>query len=147
MVDSTHTNALEQAEAVLETLANIDADHIPMLTVLNKADMLADTQDAEELLSEFEDGVLVSALTGEGIDNLLVAVHRKLFQSYIPISVHLPFKEGALIALFHEQGQVAEIVHTRKGVFIDGRLPGRLIARYRPFENQTENEWVEDVSD
>jgi GTP-binding protein HflX len=47
--------------------------------------------------------------------------------------VHLPFDQGALISLFHEQGQVERIEHNRKGVTIQGRLPGRLVARYTDF--------------
>ncbi len=148
VVDATHINALEQAESVLETLVDIGADHIPLLTVLNKADRLENEQAALEMFAEFGEPVLISALTGKGIDDLLDAIHGKLFQSFVPISVHLPFKEGALIAMFHEQGQVDEIVHSRKGVYIDGRIPGRLVARYRAFENESEDaEEVEDDLD
>ena len=45
----------------------------------------------------------------------------------------IPYSEGGLIAVFHEQGQVERIEHTREGVVIDGRLPVRLVARFRPF--------------
>lgn len=149
IVDVTHPNALEQTEAVMETLAEIGADHIPMLTVLNKADKLEAMPASEEVLRFFEGGILVSALTGAGMDQLLDEVHRKLFQAFTPISVHLPFTEGALIAMFHDQGQVEEIVHTRKGVFIEGRIPVRLAARYHPFENEPEDEddELEDILD
>ena len=61
----------------------------------------------------------------------------------MPIEVDLPYKEGALIALFHEQGQIEEIEHTRKGAYIKGRVPGRLVARYRPFEFNAELEEIE----
>jgi GTP-binding protein HflX len=135
VVDVTHPNAKEQAESVLETLADIGADHIPILTVLNKADRLGDLESAQAALEDFDDAVVISALTGEGINHLLAVIHEKLYQSFTPISVHLPFQEGGLIALFHEQGQIEEIVHTRKGVFIDGRIPGRLVARYGQFIN------------
>ena len=40
VVDISHPNALNQFQAVQETLAEIDADHIPMVTALNKADLL-----------------------------------------------------------------------------------------------------------
>jgi len=145
VVDVTHPNAREQAESVLETLVDIGADHIPILTVLNKADRLGDLENAQIAVKDYEDAVVISALTGEGIDGLLEAIHRKLYQSYTPISVHLPFQEGGLIALFHEQGQIEEIVHTRKGVFIDGRIPGRLVARYGQFINSGEDEDPEEV--
>jgi len=40
-----------------------------------------------------------------------------------------------LISLFHEQGQVNVVEHNRKGVFIQGLIPGRLLARFAPFQN------------
>ncbi|MFC1936861.1 GTPase HflX, partial [Chloroflexota bacterium] len=134
IVDVTHPNAHEQALAVLDTLKEIEADHIPVLTVLNKVDRLDSPDNAEQALESFPNAVAISALTGQGMEKLLDAIHKKLYESYVPIIVELPFAEGALIALFHEKGHVLEVEHTRKGVVIDGRLPGRLVARFRQFE-------------
>ena len=38
------------------------------------------------------------------------------------------------ILLFHELGQVEHLEHKRKGVLIRGRVPGRLLARFKPWE-------------
>jgi GTP-binding protein HflX len=77
--------------------------------------------------------VAISALRGDGISALLQAVSEKLYATYEPIVVDLPYEEGGLIALFHEMGQVEEVQHHRGGVRIRGRVPGRLVARYAPF--------------
>lgn len=134
VLDITHPLVNAQAEAVLRTLQDIGADHLAMLTVVNKIDRLEDPQAAQEALLADSGAVAISALTREGLDELLQAVSHKLFEMLTPIEVHLPFQEGALISLFHEQGQVERVEHTRKGVTIRGRLPGRLLARYRSFE-------------
>ncbi len=133
VVDVTHPNAHAQAEAVYQTLAEIEADHIPVLTALNKIDRLKDPDTARQSLETFPDSVAISALRGDGLPDLLHAVNQKLYESYSPVLVKLPYQEGALIALFHEQGQVEQIQHGRKGVNIQGRLPGRLLARYASF--------------
>ncbi len=133
IVDITHPNVHEQVEAVLETLEEIKAEQVPMLTVLNKIDRLHDPKAAQEALDEFEDAVAISALKGQGLDELLNAVGRKLYETLTPVEVLLPYEQGALIALFHEKGQVERIEHTRKGVKLSGRLPGRLLARYSAF--------------
>jgi GTP-binding protein HflX len=140
VVDVTHPNAQEQSRSVIETLKEINADHIPILTVMNKIDRLEDPEAAREALALDPDSVAISALKEDGIEDLLHAVHRKLYESFVPISVQLPFQEGALIALFHEQGQVEKIEHTRHGVNIEGRVPERLVARYRIFEDHIEEE-------
>ncbi|MDH5607614.1 MAG: 50S ribosome-binding GTPase, partial [Anaerolineae bacterium] len=134
VIDITHPNVHAQAEAVLNTLEDIGADHIPLLSVLNKVDNLSDPRAAAEVLEDFDGAVAISALKNKGIDELLSAIYQKMYASYMPISVLLPFNEGALIALFHEQGRVDILEHTRKGVKINGRVPGRLFARYKPFE-------------
>jgi len=133
VVDVTHPNASAQAEAVHQTLAEIEADHIPMLTALNKIDRLADPERAQQSLVGFPNAVGISALTGQGIGDLLSMVAQNLYETYSPITVRLPYGEGSLIALFHEQGEVAQVEQGNSGVTIQGRLPGRLLARYRPF--------------
>jgi len=134
VVDVTHPSTQAQAESVLGTLEEIEADHIPILTVLNKIDRLESADSAQDAIGNFADTVAVSALSGEGIDKLLVLTHKKLFESYVAIEVLLPFQAGNLTAMFHEQGQVEEIEHTREGVRIVGRIPGRLVARFRDYE-------------
>ena len=133
LVDITHPNVHEQAEAVIQTLEEIEADHVPILTVMNKIDRLDDPEGAQEVLRDFENAVAITALHKQGLNELLAAVSRKLYETLSPIEVLLPYEQGALIALFHEQGQVDRVEHTRKGVEIHGRVPGRLVARYIPF--------------
>jgi len=133
VVDITHPSVHAQAESVLQTLEEIEAQHVPILTVLNKIDRLSDPAAAQTALEDFEDAVAVSALQGRGTSELIDAVSRKLYETLSSIEVMLPYEQGALIALFHEQGRVDRIEHTRKGVRISGRLPGRLLARFAPF--------------
>lgn len=134
VVDITHPNAFEQAQAVHETLKEIQADHIPVITLLNKIDRLPDPEAAEEVISNFSGSVLaISALKGFGISEMLSLVNQELFENYQPIKVRIPYQEGNLISLFHDQGQVKRIEHTRGGVLIEGNLPGRLLARFQPY--------------
>ncbi len=133
VVDVTHPNALEQAQSVSDTLSDIGADKIPMLVALNKIDRLPEPDMTSELLKEFPSAVGISALKGLGMSELLTAIERELFENFNEISVQIPFSEGQLISVFHEQGQVVRIEHLRKGVFIQGSIPGRLLARFNPF--------------
>jgi GTP-binding protein HflX len=130
VVDITHPNALEQAQAVDETLEKINANHIPTIVVLNKLDRLTDPTSASKFLSSFPRAVVVSALKGTGFPEMLRMIEEELFENYSQISVQIPYSEGQLISLFHEQGHVERIEHTRKGVFIQGLIPGRLLARF-----------------
>lgn len=133
VVDITHPNAQAQAEAVHQTLIDIEADHIPVLTVLNKIDQLFDPQRAQQAMESYPNSVAISALTGQGIEDLLQAVNASLYENYTAIIVKLPYQQGNLISLFHELGQVERLEHIRGGVIMQGRLPGRLLARFQPY--------------
>jgi GTP-binding protein HflX len=134
VIDITHKQAHEQARAVYQTLADIQADHIPILTALNKIDRLIDPDHAREVLSDFPSAVAISAMTGEGITDLLAKAHTYLYEDYIPIHIILPYQEGGLITLFHEQGQVERLEQISGGVEIHGRIPGRLLSYFHAFQ-------------
>jgi GTP-binding protein HflX len=136
VVDVTHINAQSQAKAVYQTLEEIDADHIPVLIALNKIDLLNDADGARKALEYFPNSVAISALTGEGIDDLLNSVNGILFEKFVDVSLWLPYKAGALISLFHEQGHVDMVEHGDDGIKITGVIPNRLLARYSPYMTQ-----------
>jgi GTP-binding protein HflX len=138
VVDVTHINAQAQAKAVYQTLEEIEADHIPVLIALNKIDMLNDTDGARKALESFPNAVAISALTGEGIKDLLNAINGILFENYVDVTLFLPYKEGGLISMFHEQGRVEMIEHKDGGIQISGVIPNRLLARYSPYINHNQ---------
>lgn len=134
VVDISHPNALNHYEAVLQTLEEINAAHIPSITALNKIDRLKDPEKARVALAYYPKAVGISALHGSGLDELLQLVQRELFETYIPVHVHLPYQEGALISLFHENGVIERIAHGHGGVEIVGRIPLRHYARFQPWQ-------------
>ena len=134
VVDITHPNAQQQADAVFQTLSEIEADHIPVLTVLNKVDQMSEPEQAAKTVEDYPNTVAISALTGFGIERMLSKIGETLYETYTPVYVFLPFQEGGLISMFHEFGQVEQTEDVRGGVRIRGRLPGRLLASYKPYE-------------
>jgi len=134
VVDISHHNAMNQFEAVQETLDKIDAHHIPVVTALNKVDQLRDPESAKEAIKGFSKSVTISALDGSGIKELLRVIHEELYEKYSPIRVRLPYQQGALISLFHEAGQIELVEHGRGGVLMQGRIPGRLVAQFNGWQ-------------
>jgi GTP-binding protein HflX len=134
VVDITHPHVFAQAEAVHNTLKDIQADQIPMIPVLNKIDRLNNPDNAQLTLGSFPNAVAISALRGDGIDELLQTIKIRLFESYEPIEVEIPYNLGGLISLFHEEGQVEQIENRYEGVFIQGRLPVRYLTRFKPYD-------------
>ena len=143
VLDIYNVNAQAQAEAVYQTLQEIGANHIPMLTAMNKIDLLSDPQNASRSLDSFEDAVAISASLGIGISDLLDKVEDQLFSSFTNIDVFLPYVNGDLISLFHDQGRIDRIEHLADGVMINGKIPVRLVSQFRDVQNLNGNSQLE----
>lgn len=136
VIDITHPSALNQAQAVTETLREINADHIPVLSVLNKIDRFPDPQAANELAASLGGPVAaISARTGQGLDFLLSMIAHELFERFAPVEIFLPYQEANLISLFHEQGRVQRAEHMRGGIHLSGSVPLRLLAKFTQYQN------------
>jgi len=134
VVDISHPNALNHFEAVEETLSEIEAEHIPVITALNKIDLLNAQETAQQTLELYPRAIAVSAQEKIGIVELKTLLQKSLYETYTPILVRLPYQQGNLISIFHEAGQIERIEHERGGVLIQGRLPGRLVAQFDGWE-------------
>lgn len=126
VVDATHPQAAAQIEAVEDTLAELEIDHLPMVVALNKADLLPEDADPIADLGVEDPAVLVSAQTGTGMDALLTTLEAALTQYLQPLHVLLPYQRGDLVGLLYERGQVDAETHGEEGVEVYGRLPARL---------------------
>ena len=135
VVDVTHPNAAEQIEAVEDTLAELEADHLPMVIALNKADQLTDAEDVVRELDLSIPATLVSARTGNGIEELLIMIEAAMVQLLQPVEVLIPYTRGDLLSLFYERGQIDQENHTGEGVHLFGRVPERLIPVFEPFQH------------
>ena len=70
VVDAADPHVEDCVKAVLETLSEIGAGDLPMITVLNKVDIVQDTMEIQSLLNSVSDAVPISARTREGVDLL-----------------------------------------------------------------------------
>jgi GTPase len=130
LVDITHENASAQARSVQETLVEIGAGDIPILTAFNKIDLLNDMEAAIGNLEEFSNTYPISAKSGRGFDVLLSGIEAELFEAFIEVEVEIPFEQGHLMSMFHELGQVKETSTSESGTRIKGLLPRRLIYQF-----------------
>ncbi len=133
VIDVTHANAREQARSVIQTLEEIGASDIPIINVLNKVDQLPDSKVTNTLISNQFEAVAISAIQGIGIPDLLEKIDSILFETYINVTLRLPYQEGQLISLFHENGQVDSIRYGENGVDLKGKMPIRFMSRYQKY--------------
>jgi len=134
VVDITHLNASAQAKSVHETLTEIGAGDIPMVTAFNKIDLLRDPEQAVEKLEEFSSTFPISAKTGQGLEELLSAIEKELFESFVALDVLIPYQEGQLLSRFHEYGKVNKVENLEEGTHIVGMIPRRLLHLFSEYQ-------------
>ena len=130
IVDASHEHLHEQSLTVLETLKEIEAGEVPLMTVYNKIDLL-DRDEIEEIEANAHSNTYsVSGLTGEGLEDFQEAIADALFSSQSMVKVFLPYAEGQLVSIFHERGNVIDVEHREDGILIYGRLPKEAISLF-----------------
>ncbi len=134
VVDITHPNAMEQVAAVEETLRQLNATDIPMLTVLNKMDVFSgDLAAMESALAVFSDSIPVSAKTGYGVPELLARAESQLHLDMVSLALHLPYSAGNLVSLLHEQAIIESESHDETGTLVTVRVPAKLVKLFLPY--------------
>jgi GTP-binding protein HflX len=111
--DISHPESDNQARDVEAVLAELGIDtlsaHAPILEVWNKIDLLSPVT-REEAVSAAKwperPPVLVSAITGEGIDGLLAEIDARLGHADEIIELTIPAQEGRLINWLYEEAEV-----------------------------------------
>ena len=115
--------------AVEDVLEEIGAGDTPRLLVLNKADVL-DDERRRELAFRHPDALLVSALTGEGLDALGERISEDFERTLQDVELLVPFSEGATLSELHDVAGDLERTDTADGVRVSVRLPAVVAERF-----------------
>jgi GTP-binding protein HflX len=122
----------EMTRAVDDVLHEIGADEAPRLLVLAKADRVDDERRAE-LSHRHPGALLVSAVSGEGIQALIDRIAVEFARRLSDVELLVPYEEGGRLAELHELAGDLEREDTPEGVRVSARLPASVAARYASF--------------
>ncbi len=122
--DVSHGDTDAQAADVTSILKDLGInpdDHKRIIEVWNKADLLNDDErsrmfEMTQQRSAAARPVLVSALTGEGTDNLLNEIETRLAQDTKTFRIILPVDEGAVLHWLYENAEILERHDRDEGV-------------------------------
>lgn len=119
-----------QMQVVEEVLASLGAGDIPCIRVYNKADQ------AQGPLPQ--DGVVISALQGTGLEALLQAVEQALSARYKEISLVIPYDKYEAMALLQREGRILEETHEGAGTLVRAQVEDSLLWRLKRILGQGE---------
>ncbi len=120
----------EQDHAVASVLRDIGAHELPLEIVINKIDAV-DTVRRRRLANLFPDALQVSALTGEGLDELRERVAARFSDRFESVHLFLPYEDGGKLAELYSLGApIEEREDQPDGVLVRARLPRRELRRF-----------------
>jgi GTPase len=132
VVDASDPHLREHRATVQAVLDELGAGDKPRLVAFNKADLVeAGARDGATPAPAVAGSVLVSALTGYGLDTLRAEIAALLASLWVDVDVHVPYTAGELLARIRERGTV-ELEYGERDVRVHGRaapsLAGELTA-------------------
>ncbi len=126
LVDINHPLAEEHSEATYEVLKELSSKEKPIITVLNKVDRLENKTLIARYKLKYPRVVPISALTGEGIDELLKTMVEIIKNLRKIVKLRIPQKKYALVSALMEEGRVIEQDYEGNDVLIEVEIPSHL---------------------
>ena len=128
--DASSGEAREHLEVTGQLLNELGAAGHPIIPVLNKWDAVEDP----DLAPRLPGAVRISALTGEGIPELLAAVEEALPEKTFPVELLLPFAKTGLAAKLREEGAVLSEEYVPEGLRLSAQVDERLYAQVKDYQ-------------
>jgi GTP-binding protein HflX len=152
VVDITHPNVQEQSATVERVLRDLGAHDKPVITALNKMDLLADEGESRggggeeetdegsslldrvsETMRDYPNCVAISAAESLGLDSLLGRVQALLEEELVSVVVLLPYSSDGLIGLIHQRGVIEREEYGESGVLVEAKVPQSLAQHFERY--------------
>ena len=127
VVDASHPDPEGQITAVRTVLGEIEGFEVPEIIVLNKAD-LASPETIARLRSQVGDSAVVSARTGEGVEELRELIAERLPRPAVEVDVVVPYSRGDLVSRVHTSGEMLHEEHLMEGTRVHALVDETLAA-------------------
>ena len=130
LCDASANEARVHLQVTRDLLDSLGCGDAPVLTVLNKCDLL----DSTLLTQEFDGYIKISAKTGEGVDRLLQAIEDNLPVRMHRVKLLVPFGKAGLVSDIRESGTLLREEYTAEGVAVEAVTDDLLYAKVKEFE-------------
>ena len=131
VVDMSHPYYEAQMEVVGKVLRELEIGDKPTLLVFNKIDQLEGDNWADRQRGGDREAVSVSALTGAGLDRLKEQIRKASLADSVTLDLHIPQREGRLLAQLHQQGEILEQDFQAEVVNLRVRLDKGWVGRWQ----------------
>jgi GTP-binding protein HflX len=117
----------------MSVLVDLGADTKQMLVVFNKVDKVVDPAALFALRRHFPEAVSVSALTGEGMDELVERISEFVARGTMTVELRLPAARADLLARLHRDGTVRDVRYDHEFINVVATIPTRALEVFAAF--------------
>lgn len=128
VIDASDPNREAHIAVVDKLVAELAKPGTPVLRCYNKADLAA-----KEDIPIGEDVIAISAAQGIGMESLLAAIEKTLGHSRHHVIVTLPYSQGGVVEMLHDNAQVLSVDYTGDGIVAETILDPILYGRLRKY--------------
>lgn len=128
VIDYSDPEYQEQIKVTRETLKDLGADHIPCISVFNKADL-----ELSDLPVVLDDKIYMSAKEGIGQEELIQMIYDKVFEGHVQCTMMIPYDKGNLVSYFQKEGMTREVSYEAEGTKVTLQCPVKDYEKYKEY--------------
>jgi GTP-binding protein HflX len=133
LIDVSHPKAEEQAEETMKVLEELGASEQPIITVFNKVDQCPNPLILTKLRLKYPKTVAISALNGEGIDELLDVMTKEIALLRVVAMLRIPQSHYALVSELMREGRVISCEYEENDVLMKVEIPAQMMHKVSSF--------------
>jgi len=122
VLDASHPKMIEQNQATYSVLKELGAQDKPVINVLNKTDLIHNGARINRVKRALDSPVMISALTGFGLEDLLNRIADIIEKSMIETTFYFPYERNDLISLVYQNGKVKDRRYLGDKVIIQAKV-------------------------
>ena len=130
--DASAEDVKDQAEVTMKLLSELGCEGIPVITVLNKCDLIEGIDNLDT--AGIADTVKISAKLGKGIPQLLEAIEKALPETSKRMKICLPFNMAGLLNLIREKGKVYSEEYREDGIYADVLVDIKILPKIKAYQ-------------
>ncbi len=132
ILDASNPRIEEQMQATYDVLSRLGVKEKPVITILNKIDKIEDTDLRHRLIDRHKDAIMLSALSGENMDELITRLIQHMAGFVTTLKLNIPRHEMKLLHLICKHGKVIKRIDKESGIYIEALVPESLKTRLKP---------------
>ena len=135
LCDISSGEAEQQMKVTRQLLEELGAGEIPLITVLNKCDRVEPGSYVFPAgVTPGVNGIAVSAVTGEGLEQLLALIARTLPPTQLRMKLLIPYAQGGFLAKIRETGKIYNESYEKDGTLVDALVDLRLAGQAKDYQ-------------